>query len=59
MTQRRPLGALPRSAGNRIRRVPPGRLAMPGPVDPARFLALELEDGALADANGAVLPLKP
>ena len=42
-----------------FRRVPPGRLAMPGPVDPARFLALELEDGALADANGAVLPLKP
>ena len=32
---------------------------MPGPVDPARFLALELAEGALTDANGAVLPLKP
>ena len=42
-----------------FRRVPPGRLAMPGPVDPARFLALELAEGALTDANGAVLPLKP
>ena len=41
-----------------FRRVPPGRLAMPGSIDPARFLALELEDGALADANGAVLPVK-
>ena len=41
-----------------FQRVPPGRLAMPGPVDPARFLALELKDGALAEANGAVLPLK-
>ena len=41
-----------------FRRVPPGRLAMPGPVDPARFLALELAEGALTDANGAVLPLK-
>src|SRR5215203_2138779 len=42
-----------------FRRLPPGRLAMPGPVDPARFLALELAEGALTDANGAVLPLKP
>jgi predicted N-acetyltransferase YhbS len=41
-----------------FRRLPPGRLAMPGPVDPARFLALELAEGALTDANGAVLPLK-
>ena len=41
-----------------FRRVPPGRLAMPGPVDPARFLALELAEGALTDAHGAVLPLK-
>ena len=41
-----------------FRPVPPGRLAMPGPVDPARFLALELTEGALAGATGAVLPLK-
>jgi predicted N-acetyltransferase YhbS len=29
-------------------------LALPGPVDPDRFLALELEPGALADATGLV-----
>ncbi|GGK46571.1 GNAT family N-acetyltransferase [Salinarimonas ramus] len=34
--------------------VPRGRLAMPGPVDPARFLALELEAGTLAEAKGPV-----
>ena len=39
-----------------FKRIPPGQLAMPGPVDPARFLALELVDGALAKARGAVLP---
>ncbi|MCZ8184569.1 MAG: N-acetyltransferase [Beijerinckiaceae bacterium] len=31
-------------------------LDLPGPVDPARFLALELEPGALAGARGLVLP---
>lgn len=36
-------------------RVPPGRLAMPGPVDPARLLAAELEPGALERAAGRVL----
>ncbi|WP_029029201.1 GNAT family N-acetyltransferase [Salinarimonas rosea] len=34
--------------------VPRGRLAMPGPVDPARFLALELVEGTLAQARGPV-----
>lgn len=38
-----------------FRCVPPGQLIMPGPVDPARFLALELEEGALARAEGPVL----
>lgn len=37
-------------------RIPPGQLAMPGPVDPARFLACDLADDALAQARGAVLP---
>lgn len=37
-------------------RVPSGQLAMPGPVDPARFLAAELRAGALAEAKGPVLP---
>jgi predicted N-acetyltransferase YhbS len=31
------------------------RLAMPGPVDPARFLALELKEGALTGAAGEVM----
>lgn len=34
---------------------PVARLAMPGPVDPARFLGLEIVPGALAGAAGAVL----
>jgi predicted N-acetyltransferase YhbS len=36
--------------------VPARRLILPGPVDPARFLYLELKAGALADAEGLVLP---
>lgn len=32
-------------------------LAMPGPVDPARFLALDLVEGALDRAEGMVLPV--
>jgi predicted N-acetyltransferase YhbS len=34
--------------------VPPGRLALPGPVDPRRLLALELQAGALADTSGDI-----
>jgi predicted N-acetyltransferase YhbS len=30
----------------------PGTIALPGPADPARFLALELRDGALGDYAG-------
>jgi len=33
---------------------PPGRLAMPGPVDPRRLLWRELKEGALDRARGAV-----
>lgn len=36
--------------------VPAGRLVMPGPVDPARLLALELAAGALGGARGPVMP---
>ena len=32
--------------------VPPGRIALPGPVDPARLLYCELEPGALEAAHG-------
>jgi predicted N-acetyltransferase YhbS len=34
--------------------VAPGRILLPGPVDPARLLALELKPGALAGATGLV-----
>ena len=38
-----------------FRQVPPGRLLLPGPVDPARLLYLELQPGALQAARGLVL----
>lgn len=34
--------------------VPPGRLTMPGPVDPARLLYRELDIGAFTRAKGAI-----
>ena len=34
--------------------VPPGRVQLPGPVDPARLLALELETGAALSYEGMV-----
>lgn len=37
-----------------FRRVPMGRLTMPGPVDPARLLYCELVEGAFADAKGPI-----
>ncbi len=37
-----------------FKRVPPGRIRMPGPVDPARMLACELQEGALAEYQGMV-----
>jgi predicted N-acetyltransferase YhbS len=39
-----------------FRRVPNGRLVMPGPVDPARLLVLELVPGAFDGVKGPVLP---
>ena len=39
-----------------FRKVPDGQLLLPGPVDPARLLYLELEQGALSEAYGLVLP---
>jgi predicted N-acetyltransferase YhbS len=38
-----------------FRHIPPGRLSLPGPVDPARFLAAELAPGALDAAAGRVV----
>ena len=39
-----------------FKRVPPGRLTMPGPVDPVRLLYRELVPGAFATLLGAVTP---
>lgn len=39
-----------------FRPIPQGQLAMPAPVNPARFLAAELVPGALAQARGRVMP---
>jgi predicted N-acetyltransferase YhbS len=37
-------------------KLPEGQLQLPGPVDPARFLYLELVAGSVAPMNGLVLP---
>jgi predicted N-acetyltransferase YhbS len=37
--------------------LPPGQITLPGPVDPARLLALEFVPGALAGASGQVKAL--
>ena len=36
-----------------FRPIPPGRITLPGPVDPARLLYCELEAGALEAARGS------
>lgn len=38
-----------------FKRVPPGRVRMPGPVDPARVLYCEIEPGAFEGVSGAVV----
>jgi predicted N-acetyltransferase YhbS len=37
-----------------FKRIPGGRVTMPGPVDPARLLVAELADGAAADLSGLI-----
>jgi predicted N-acetyltransferase YhbS len=39
-----------------FKRVPRGMISMPGPADPARILAVELTEGALAGVSGIVRP---
>ena len=39
-----------------LKRVPAGRVTMPGPVDPARLLVAELAGGAFEGVSGAVKP---
>jgi predicted N-acetyltransferase YhbS len=36
--------------------IPPGRVTMPGPVDPARLLVCELAEGAFEGVSGAIRP---
>ncbi len=37
-----------------FKRVPPGRATMPGPVDPARLIVAELEEGAFEGVSGPI-----
>jgi predicted N-acetyltransferase YhbS len=39
-----------------FKRIPKGRASMPGPVDPARLLVAELEEGAFTDIAGSIRP---
>jgi len=39
-----------------FKRIPNGVTAMPGPVDPARLLVRELEEGAFEGVTGAIRP---
>lgn len=42
-----------------FRALPPGRVRMPGPVDPARLLVAELTPGAAAGLEGTVRGVRP
>lgn len=46
------VGDLPYYARFGFKPVPTGQVRMPGPVDPGRFLVLELKEGAFANARG-------
>lgn len=39
-----------------FKRIPKGQVKMPGPVDPARFLVVELVDGAFDGVSGVMQP---
>lgn len=52
------VGDAPYYARFGFRPVPPGLLTLPGPADPARFLANELLEGALEAARGAVTAIR-
>ncbi|MGD9667985.1 MAG: GNAT family N-acetyltransferase [Hyphomicrobiaceae bacterium] len=49
------VGDLPYYARFGFVRIPPGQIALPGPVNPERFLARELVEGALAGYRGLVI----
>jgi len=48
------VGDEPYYARSGFRRIPPGRVIMPGPVDPARLLVAELVPGAFDAVSGRV-----
>ena len=50
------VGDAPYYARVGFQRLPEGQLILPGPVDPDRFLYVELLQGALAEVQGLVLP---
>jgi predicted N-acetyltransferase YhbS len=50
------VGDAPYYARVGFQKLPEGQLLMPGPVDPERFLYVELAPGALAGTRGLVLP---
>lgn len=52
------IGDAPYYARFGFKPIPPEQLVLPGPADPARFLALELVEGVLAQRRGAVTPLR-
>jgi predicted N-acetyltransferase YhbS len=52
------VGDEPYYARSGFSKVPPGRLTLPGPVDAARLLWLELTPGAFDGVGGAVMPAK-
>jgi predicted N-acetyltransferase YhbS len=50
------VGDMPYYGRHGFKPIPQGQVAMPGPVDPARLLAAELAEGALAGVKGRVRP---
>ncbi len=50
------VGDLPYYARAGFARVPAGRVALPGPVDPGRLLFLELQPGAFDGVSGVMAP---
>ena len=52
------VGDLPYYGRLGFQQVTPGQITLPGPVDPQRLLAFELQAGALAGAKGMVQALR-
>lgn len=50
------VGDEPYYAKSGFKPIPPGRVLMPGPVDPARLLVVEIQPGAFDGVSGRVRP---